>query len=41
MPVEIANPLQRLEVGDGVFDTIDIDEIAPLLVLGIGLALRS
>ena len=41
LPVEVTNPVQHLEVAEGVFDNIDIDEIAPLLVLGIGLALRS
>ena len=41
MSVEVANPLQRLQVGEGVFDTIEVDEIAPLLMLGVGLGLRS
>ncbi len=41
MPVEVANPIQRLKVEDGVFDTINIDEIAPLLMLATGLALRA
>ncbi|MEJ2237004.1 MAG: type IV pilus assembly protein PilM [Gemmatimonadales bacterium] len=41
MAVEVANPIQRLSVKDGVFDTVNLDEIAPLLMLATGLALRS
>jgi len=41
IPVEVANPIQRLSVKDGVFDTVNLDEIAPLLMLATGLALRS
>lgn len=41
VPVEVANPLQRLRVREGVFDTVNVDEVAPLLMLSIGLALRS
>jgi type IV pilus assembly protein PilM len=41
MPVEIANPLQRLRVRKGVFDAFDVDEVAPLLMLAIGLAMRN
>lgn len=41
VPVEIANPIQRLRVKDGVFDAVDVDEVAPLLMLATGLALRS
>jgi type IV pilus assembly protein PilM len=40
MPVEVANALQHLRVRDGVFDTMNVDEISPLLMLGVGLALR-
>jgi len=40
VPVEIANPLQRLKVQDSVFDVVAADEVAPLLMLAIGLALR-
>ena len=40
VPVEVANPIQRLSVGDGVFETVNIDEMAPLLMLATGLALR-
>jgi type IV pilus assembly protein PilM len=41
MPVEVANPIQRLSVKDGVFDTVNLDDVAPLLMLATGLALRS
>jgi type IV pilus assembly protein PilM len=41
LPVQQANPIQRLTVADGVFDMVERDEIAPLLMLPIGLALRS
>jgi type IV pilus assembly protein PilM len=41
LPVESANPLQRLSVRDGAFDSLVIDEVAPLLMLPIGLALRQ
>jgi type IV pilus assembly protein PilM len=40
VPVELANPLQRLKVQDAVFDVVAADEVAPLLMLAIGLALR-
>jgi type IV pilus assembly protein PilM len=40
LPVDMANPLQRLRVRDGVFDTLNADEVAPLLMLSVGLALR-
>jgi type IV pilus assembly protein PilM len=41
IPVQLANPIEKLQVADGVFDTLAIDEVAPLLMLPIGLALRS
>ncbi|HEU4563716.1 MAG TPA: type IV pilus assembly protein PilM [Gemmatimonadaceae bacterium] len=41
MKVEQANPLQRMRVRDGAFETLVIDEVAPLLMLPIGLALRK
>jgi type IV pilus assembly protein PilM len=41
LPVQIANPLERLQVADGVFETMTLDEVAPLLMLPVGLALRS
>jgi type IV pilus assembly protein PilM len=40
IPVQTASPLQRLGVKDGVFDTLNADEIGPLLMLATGLALR-
>jgi len=41
LPVEHANLLQRLRVRDGAFESLVIDEVAPLLMLPIGLALRQ
>jgi type IV pilus assembly protein PilM len=41
IPVQMANPLERLQVADGVFDAMEIDQVAPLLMLPIGLALRT
>jgi type IV pilus assembly protein PilM len=40
MPVQIATPLQRMQAQEGVFDTINPDEVGPLLMLATGLALR-
>jgi type IV pilus assembly protein PilM len=40
MPVQLANPIERIQVADGVFDTMNVDEVAPLLMLPVGLALR-
>jgi type IV pilus assembly protein PilM len=40
VPVELASPLQRLKVRDSVFDLVAADEVAPLLMLAVGLALR-
>ena len=41
VPAQIANPLQRLRVRNDVFETLDVDQIAPLLMQCIGLALRT
>jgi type IV pilus assembly protein PilM len=41
LPVELASPVERLRVADGVFATMNIDEVSPLLMLPIGLALRN
>jgi type IV pilus assembly protein PilM len=41
VPAQIANPLQRLRVRNDVFETLDVDQIAPLLMQSIGLALRT
>jgi type IV pilus assembly protein PilM len=40
VPVELASPLQRLKVRDSVFESVSVDELAPLLMLSVGLALR-
>lgn len=39
--VEHANPLARLNIRDGALDSLATDEVAPLLMLPIGLALRQ
>jgi type IV pilus assembly protein PilM len=39
-PVEPANPVQRLSYRDTAFRDVAIDEVAPLLMLSVGLALR-
>ena len=41
LPVQLANPIERLRVADGVLDMMVVDEVAPLLMRPIGLALRS
>jgi type IV pilus assembly protein PilM len=41
IPVELANPLAKLRVRDGALDAVVTDEVAPLLMLPIGLALRQ
>lgn len=41
IPVEHANPLSRLSVRDGALASLSTDEVAPLLMLPIGLALRQ
>jgi type IV pilus assembly protein PilM len=41
LPVHQANPLQRIDVRDGAFDSLVLDDVAPLLMLPIGLALRQ
>ena len=41
IPVQLANPIEKLQVADGVFDSMPVDEVAPLLMLPIGLALRG
>src|SRR5258705_306455 len=40
VPVELASPLQRLKVRVSVFESVSVDELAPLLMLSVGLALR-
>jgi type IV pilus assembly protein PilM len=39
--VEAASPLANLVVRDGAFEGLVTDEVAPLLMLPIGLALRQ
>ncbi|GAC1640157.1 MAG: type IV pilus assembly protein PilM [Mycobacterium sp.] len=39
--VELANALANLKVRDGAFESLVTDEVAPLLMLPIGLALRK
>jgi type IV pilus assembly protein PilM len=41
MPVEHANPLARLNIRAGALGSLSTDEVAPLLMLPIGLALRQ
>ena len=41
LPVQTANPLERLQVAEGVFESMTLDEVAPLLMLPVGLALRT
>jgi type IV pilus assembly protein PilM len=40
-PVELANPLTTMSVRDGALESLVTDEVAPLLMLSIGLALRK
>jgi type IV pilus assembly protein PilM len=40
IPVEVANPLQALEVREGAFEGLNVDDVAPLLMQVVGLALR-
>ena len=41
LTVQQANPLANLKVRDGALESLVTDEIAPLLMLPIGLALRQ
>lgn len=41
VPCEAANPIKNLKVRDGVFETLSMDEVVPLLMLPVGLALRT
>ena len=40
-PVELANPLATMAVREGALESLVTDEVAPLLMLSIGLALRK
>jgi len=41
VPVTQAHAVERLEVASGAFDGLNVDEVSPLLMLPVGLALRS
>jgi len=41
VPTEIANPLQRLRTRSGVTDFFPVEQLAPMLMLPVGLALRK
>jgi type IV pilus assembly protein PilM len=41
VPVELANPLANLQMRSGALESLVIDEVAPLLMLPVGLALRN
>jgi len=41
LPVQQANPMERLQVAEEVLSSLNADEVGPLLMLPIGLALRS
>ena len=38
---EVASPLQRLKVRPGVSATFQVDQLGPMLMLPVGLALRA
>jgi type IV pilus assembly protein PilM len=40
VPVEVANPFQKLQCSDKVFDPEYLREVAPFAAVGVGLALR-
>ncbi len=39
--VEVADPLRKIAYDEAIFDETPIDEVAPLLTVGVGLALRD
>jgi type IV pilus assembly protein PilM len=41
LPVVAANPLANVVIRDGAFESLVTDEVAPLLMLPLGLALRK
>lgn len=41
LPVELANPLANIRIREGALDNLVTDDVAPLLMLPIGLALRK
>jgi type IV pilus assembly protein PilM len=40
VPVEIARPLERVEYDTGQFSAEELDQVGPLLAVGVGLGLR-
>ncbi|MBI2073198.1 MAG: type IV pilus assembly protein PilM [Gemmatimonadetes bacterium] len=41
LPIEVADPIKGLTVKDDAFGSLALDEVAPLLMLAVGLALRK
>jgi len=41
VPVTQAHAVERLTVAPGAFDGLNVDEVSPLLMLPVGLALRA
>ena len=41
VPVTQAHAVERLDVAAGAFDGLNVDEVSPLLMLPVGLALRT
>ncbi len=41
LPVEVADPLRAIRVKEGAFGMVSVDEVAPLMMLAVGLALRK
>ncbi len=41
LPVEVADPVRGLKVKEEAFGSLSVDEVAPLLMLAVGLALRK
>jgi type IV pilus assembly protein PilM len=41
LPVEVADPVRGLKVKEDAFGSLVVDEVAPLLMLAVGLALRK
>jgi type IV pilus assembly protein PilM len=41
VPVEVADPLRAIRVKEGAFGAVSVDEMAPIMMLAVGLALRK
>jgi type IV pilus assembly protein PilM len=41
LPVEVADPVKGIQVKDEAFGDLHVDEVAPLMMLAVGLALRK